>query len=241
MIVCKNARDYITYYQSFGASRSYIPKKEVQLIQRLTRKRVLMHQLQCYQRQRKILEDFISGYSDTANLIMSPIKSIINVEDKILNSTNNSNQVDDQSLIDNQIQHTIIFHSENPKHMENLTVPTPRGHMVRSKSEAIIATALYYHNVEYYYEKRLVLGEVEMYPDFTMCMQKEKVIYWEHFGMMDNPIYAKNVYRKLELYSSNGIFPGINLIVTFESSENPIDPRMLESILDYYCAENVSA
>ncbi|MEE3440399.1 MAG: hypothetical protein VZR07_10670, partial [Ruminococcus sp.] len=49
---------------------------------------------------------------------------------------------------------------------------TQRGEIVRSKSEVIIADALYYANIPYHYEKPIKVGDRVIYPDFTVLNVK---------------------------------------------------------------------
>ena len=73
------------------------------------------------------------------------------------------------------------------------------GKMLRSKSEAMIEQALLYANIPYRYECKLELDNKILYPDFTMLHpeMKEKY-YWEHMGMMDNPLGMGQITRVLE-------------------------------------------
>ena len=58
---------------------------------------------------------------------------------------------------------------------------TAKGHSVRSKSELLIADALFYHGIRYEYEKELILSGRTIYPDFTIRHpQTGKIFYWEH-------------------------------------------------------------
>lgn len=56
---------------------------------------------------------------------------------------------------------------------------------------------------------------VTFYPDFT-CLNKRtrQEFIWEHFGMMDNPNYARNAIEKQRSYAAAGYIPGINFIAT---------------------------
>ena len=51
---------------------------------------------------------------------------------------------------------------------------------------------------------------------------------------MDNPKYAKKAFKKLEVYQEHGIIPGENLIMTFETEQNPLSVAMVEKIIEYY-------
>ena len=113
---------------------------------------------------------------------------------------------------------------------------TDKGERVRSKSEIIIANILNKYGVPYKYEHPLYLKEyLTMYPDFTVlnvCTRKE--IYFEHFGMMDDPQYAEIAINKIETYAKNGIFIGDNLIATFESKQKPLNQKMVEMMIKKY-------
>lgn len=123
----------------------------------------------------------------------------------------------------------------NPKHPEHLKHKSFSGNYVRSKSELIIDTALYLHHIPYRYECELQLDDLTVYPDFTICHpQTADIYYYEHFGMMDNPAYAKKAYAKLSAYAEHGIIPSHNLIVTFETSKEPLTPDIIERIIETY-------
>ncbi|MCR5118939.1 MAG: hypothetical protein K6B44_04885 [Lachnospiraceae bacterium] len=102
---------------------------------------------------------------------------------------------------------------------------TRKGEKVRSKSEAIIADMLFELGIPYRYEQLLMLKDKKVrYPDFTLLKVKSReVIYLEHFGLLDDEEYRNGCMNKLREYMSSGIYPGKNLMVTFESSDNPLD------------------
>ena len=108
-----------------------------------------------------------------------------------------------------------------------------KGERVRSKSEKIIADKLFALGIPYKYEAPLhLLGIGTIYPDFTLLnLLERKEMYWEHFGMMDKPEYAEKAVRKIMSYEKNGIYPGQNLILTFETSTCPINIRIIEEML----------
>ena len=65
-------------------------------------------------------------------------------------------------------------------------------------------------------------------------MRKREEIYWEHFGMMDDPNYVENAMQKLMLYQQNGIFPGEQLIITFETRKNPLNQKQILNLVEHY-------
>ena len=115
-------------------------------------------------------------------------------------------------------------------------IVTEKGERVRSKSEKILADYFYRNNILYQYERPLYLkGYGTVYPDFTFLSKKtRKEIYWEHFGKMDLPEYAKNAADKLHMYARNGIYPGDRLITTYETMEQPLDTAIVQKLITYH-------
>ena len=100
---------------------------------------------------------------------------------------------------------------------EKLIHKTVRGELVRSKSEVIIANALFYNGLSYEYEPELILEGKIKRPDFKITdADTGEVWYWEHCGMMSDTKYAKRWADKESFYAKNGILLGKNLIVTEE-------------------------
>lgn len=111
---------------------------------------------------------------------------------------------------------------------------TERGEMVRSKSEKMIADKLYMRGVPYKYEAALHLkGTRVVYPDFTLLkISSREELYYEHFGMMDDPDYCKQALEKIDLYESCGIMLGDKLLATFESSRKSINMKNVDAIIE---------
>lgn len=110
---------------------------------------------------------------------------------------------------------------------------TERGEHVRSKSEKIIADMLSLRDVPYHYEQPLKLvGWGIVYPDFRILNRRTREEFiLEHFGMMDNPEYVKNYVRKIKMYEHNGIFVGSNLLCTYETAAEPLEPEMVDALI----------
>ncbi len=119
--------------------------------------------------------------------------------------------------------------NENP--MSNLF--THGGEHVRSKSELMIANALFDAHVPYRYEFPLpIKGHSDFHPDF-FCLNPAsgREIVWEHFGLMDDPDYAANAISKIALYAENGYIPGRNFIYTMESNSCPLSTKLVDKII----------
>ena len=102
----------------------------------------------------------------------------------------------------------------------NLVFGTTRGERVSSKSEVIIADLLRKYELEgklsYEYEEELFAPDGGTWdfrlPDFTIKV-RGKTFYWEHCGMMDDPVYKEKWERvRLPWYKRHGFAD--QLIVT---------------------------
>ena len=115
---------------------------------------------------------------------------------------------------------------------EKLIHKTARGELVRSKSEVIIADALFHNNLEYQYEPELVLEGKVKRPDFKIIdADTGDIWYWEHCGMMSDSKYAKRWADKEKFYAKNGIVRGQNLIVTEEHDGEGLDSFMINEMI----------
>ena len=126
-------------------------------------------------------------------------------------------------------------YEQNPKYPEQLIHKTASGNYVRSKSEVLIDLYLYTHKIPFLYECALHLGDATLFPDFTILHPKTgELFYWEHFGLMDEPAYYQNAFSKLQLYTSHGIIPSVNLITTYETKRSPLSSEVIEKLIDHY-------
>ena len=128
---------------------------------------------------------------------------------------------------------------QNPWYQENRKHETKSGKMVRSKSEVIIADSLFDNELMFKYEPKIVICGKILYPDFEIMHPVFKTLFWwEHLGMIDDPEYVIRNIEKFEYYRKAGIYPGVNLIVTYETADRPlthgmIDDRLME--FGFFC------
>lgn len=91
---------------------------------------------------------------------------------------------------------------------KNLIHQASDGEMVRSKSELLIYQSLINKKLNPLYEKRLLIKEVEKFPDFTIENDDTgEVYYWEHCGMLHDKEYKQRWEEKYAWYRENGILP----------------------------------
>ncbi len=116
---------------------------------------------------------------------------------------------------------------------------TNRGERVRSKSEIIIANLLDKLGIPYHYEKPVELdGYGTIYPDFTILRTDDrKELFLEHLGMMDDPEYCRHALERVALYEKNGFFIGDMLLISYETSLQPLNVRLLEKMLRLRCPD----
>jgi hypothetical protein len=124
--------------------------------------------------------------------------------------------------------------SGEPPHAENLIHKTEKGHMVRSKSELVIANLLYREGITYDYEQPLdgekVLGR--LHPDFSFADAAGDRILWEHLGMMHDDEYVRGWKWKLEWYQKNGFVLNQNLFATEERRGQGLNMAALKALAD---------
>lgn len=217
-------RYYHCLYNEIG---TYIPKSNTQLPRQLAQKTYDISVVKKIEVRLKQIRKLIKDYTD-------------NEIEEIYTSLNEKRQ----ALITpveptwNQVvagwyeeeYHTKEFQEGTP------VILTENGERVRSKSEKILADYFYRRKIPYKYEKPLYLSGYGMvYPDFTILSRKTgQEIFWEHEGMMDKQEYARSAVRKLESYQKNGIFPGEQLILTFETELSVLNTTVVEVLVNKY-------
>ncbi|GAB1475733.1 hypothetical protein MASR2M70_05650 [Bacillota bacterium] len=206
-----------------AGKRVHLGKDDAELLSGLCKRKFLVMSIKDLQKFIRHRERYLKncGAYDP-NTIMSRLpKSCANVcKLPVLKSQNGVAA----ALLGESIQSTF--------HADQLIYSTPNGIKVRSKSELIIATELELSYVPYHYEAALTLEGQNYYPDFTILSPKNnRIIYWEHFGKPDDPVYARSMNEKLSVYRRNKIVPFYNLIETYEMPGIPFDANLIRRII----------
>lgn len=129
--------------------------------------------------------------------------------------------------------HSEYVHSTS--HPEKLIIPTVTGHMVRSKSESMICSVLNSRGIPFRYEEVISLGNETFAPDFiARNIRTGEFKYWEHLGLLDRSSYRHDNFEKLETYSRHGIYPNINLIITSETQDHPLNEPFINKMVDLF-------
>ncbi|MBQ9989693.1 MAG: hypothetical protein IJP31_01925 [Lachnospiraceae bacterium] len=121
----------------------------------------------------------------------------------------------------------------NPYAPEDKVYSTKKDELVRSKSEVLLADMYNELGIPYRYEAALYLKSgKKKYPDFTLLkMATGELIYHEHLGLLDNDEYRKANLAKLDEYRRNGIFPGKNLIITYEAENSFLNIKEIRQMV----------
>lgn len=224
-LICSHNGKHYKWYQCIDHLKTYIPKKNRQLAEQLALKTYLSLLLEDLSHEKRALQFYLDHHSESpkAELLLKhpEYKALLSPNFRLL-----SEELSDWKDTP---------YERNPHHPEHLLHKSSSGNLVRSKSESIIDMLLYINKIPFRYECALQLDEITLFPDFTIRHPKTgDVYYWEHFGLMDNPVYSQNVCSKLQLYATHNIIPSIKLITTYESKDNPLNPDMVQKIITHY-------
>ena len=129
----------------------------------------------------------------------------------------------------NIFQGVIRIADDSVPFAEHLIHRTEKGHLVRSKSELVIANMLYQMDIQYEYE-RVCDGTVapgRLRPDFSFTTPDGDLIVWEHLGMLSRPDYRRGWEWKSEWYKKNGFVEGTTLFTSTEDLESGLDSSKL--------------
>lgn len=225
-LICCHEGTKCKWYRSNGHKKVYLPKKEQTLAMQLARKKYLTLKAEELEKEKRALKFYLDHHVSSGKA------------EALLTETSEY-----QKLLSGQFipisteieQWQSESYEKNNMHPEHLICKSISGNLLRSKSEMMIDMLLFQHKIPFRYECALVLGGAVIHPDFTIRHPLTgKFFYWEHFGLMDKPEYVANTLHKMRTYAENGILPGINLITTYETQENPLDSEWVEKIIEHY-------
>lgn len=114
---------------------------------------------------------------------------------------------------------------------------TTCGILVRSKSEVIIANALWHFGIPFNYEELFPFPDEEgrsLFPDFTIHCPDGTTIIWEHWGMLDKINYCQRNAGKLYTYNYHNYVIGRNLIITQDDINGNCTTELIYHIIREY-------
>ena len=226
-LIVTHSGKYAKYYCSHGKAGDYeyIHSNEKERIKLLAQKKYLLYKLDMYIKEKRMIDVALKNYAQSCNKLMeycsNPHIAPYLLEFNTLDFT------DEQWLS--------IPYIPSQAHPEQLRHYAKNKQLFRSKSEGAIANALLDANIAFKYECPLVLSGITFHPDFTIRHPYSKeLFYWEHLGLMDSPSYAKDSMNKIQIFINNGIIPGKNLILSFETGNFPFNPQQAEDYIKLY-------
>lgn len=221
---CKASGKYRKMYIKDNGTVTYINRTMRPLAEKLAVKKYLSLLIEELQLDIKFLDSYLATYqngSRKSELLLSKTSEY----QKLLTSYF-------KPVSSEMIVWMNAPYDQNTNYPEHLIHSSCTGHMLRSKSESLIDIALYMYQIPFRYECALQLGLLIFYPDFTIRHPHTgQIIIWEHFGMMDDPVYAKNAYDKLQIYAQNGYIPSVNMIITFETKDHPLSFEKIQETI----------
>lgn len=224
LICSRNGKSY-KWYHSDGKNLTYIKKNCRSYAQQLAFKKYFSVLSRGLETEIRALNFYLNHHHD-----------IYNEAEKLLTEENGFRELltpHFQTFSKNQSDWVHADYERNTRFPQNLKHRTSSGNLVRSKSESMIDYVLTTHGIPFRYECALTLGDTTIYPDFTILHPRtNQIVYWDHFGRMDDPSYNKNVGSKLQLYINHNIIPSINLITTYETKDWPLTIPALERIVE---------
>lgn len=224
-------KERFKFYQCIDGKQHYISKKNRSLAEKLAHKKYLTLYLKELEKEANAIDYYLRHH------VKRPWES-------------------EQLALSNSQYQELLFHAYkpsiqeymdwanasyegNPHYLEHLKYTAVNGKKVRSKSEVLISIILSKYKIPYRYECALKLGETTVYPDFTIIHPETgKIYYFEHLGRLDDPRYRRNNMNKLSDYIDHGIIPMQNLIITWETSAQPLDIELVEKIVRFYFVDN---
>jgi ATP-dependent exoDNAse (exonuclease V) alpha subunit len=112
---------------------------------------------------------------------------------------------------------------------EHLIHRTEKGHLVRSKSELVIANMLFQLGIPYEYERVLdgTTAAGRLRPDFSFVTADGDLLVWEHLGMLSRPDYKRGWEWKRAWYQKNGFAESKTLFTSVEEDGKGLDSTEL--------------
>lgn len=226
-LLCTKNGKYSKWYLSDGKKKTYIPKEQKEFAETMAVKKYLSDQLEDLLQEKKAMGFYLRHHRTGPGLAEQELAKNPEYSKLLSNKFETFSQELKEWAEESYIK--------NEKYPEELKFHTSSGHIVRSKTEVLIASVLHKYGIPFRYECQYMIGDVELFPDFMIKHPKTgKIILWEHFGAMDKERYRKRTLNKLNLYISHGIIPMIHLITTYETNDTPLDISTIEKIVEEF-------
>ena len=227
-LLCYKSHGVSCYSERFPATgnakkeRRKGVKSDSEYLKKLVRKECVVRMIPRIERDIQLLERLLRSYEPAdENSVMS---DIVAKYDEI------GDYIYTQESVSKEWAGTTS--GESKYHRENLTSISADGSHRRSLGEVIIGSRLSHYDIPYKYEAPINHPDIPYIPDFTIKRPSDgKIIYWEHFGMVNDVNYLQNNKRKLDTYERYGIVPWENLIISYSRSDYSINEKLIDALI----------
>lgn len=226
----RNKPSYYIREKPTDTCGTYLKKSQVKLISQLLQKKYNEKVLKYLTKEINQLNSLLNLHSLTTDALISIYEKFPEESQKLINPI----MISDQKYIQ---EFNSLSYCQKEIVGDVAVFETDNGELVRSKSELTIANFLKKYNIPYKYEMPLTLyNKHQIYPDFTVLdVKNRKLVYWEHRGMMDDRLYARDAVIRFREMQKSGIILGKNLIITEETSVAPLGtPEIVDTIKNYF-------
>ena len=118
-------------------------------------------------------------------------------------------------------------------YVDDLKSVSAKGENLRSGAEMYISARLDHYGIPYRYEDDTGIPDLNYAPDFKIMRPRDrKIIFWEHFGKVNDYEYVMNNIGKVKDYISYGIKPWDNLIMTFSNEKGGYDGKLIDALIE---------
>lgn len=206
----------------------YLGKKDRTEAVALAQKMHTEKRLQDLLQEKKLLRSVLT-YQDTEPAADTFLKSHPGISKLLAESQENK-------LSDDNLRWKAMPYDRNPNYPEQLKYPTIiPGLLVRSKAEADIVSRLEFFGVPYHYDEVMNFNGKKIAMDF-LCLNitTGNIWYWDHRGMLNHPDYIRKTLYCENIFLNAGIVPWINMIVTTETLEHPLDLQWVDLLIQHF-------
>lgn len=124
-------------------------------------------------------------------------------------------------------------YSQPEFHAESFKSVSAQGENMRSGGEMYIASRLDHYGIPYRYEDETGIPDLSYAPDFKILRPRDrKIIYWEHFGKVNDYKYVRDNIEKVRDYIDYGIKPWDNFIMTFNNEKGGYDGKLIDAMIE---------
>lgn len=214
--------------KSHNGKREVIRSSNTELIETLAKKGFYEHYIKDAKREIGAIDKYLQNHDKSDGWLYRYLNHNVGIKNILARFFN----VEKDSLLAWEMCDYVKYSG----YPEQLNVPTMANHMVRSKSEGLIVNALFMNKIPYHYEEEFELKDGSIiYPDFIIRHPVTGKIYiWEHLGRIDEEDYLVKNLGKIKQYIESGFIPTVNLIITYETKNSPVDVRYINEMVTYY-------